>query len=57
VKPDGTVADSHYYKDTFQGVSYNRGPDATNTGTWARHDSLSPGLSASPGRRVDGTGF
>jgi endonuclease/exonuclease/phosphatase family metal-dependent hydrolase len=57
VKPDGTVADSHYYKDTFQGVSYNRSPDATNTGTWTRHDSLSPGLSASPGRRVDGTSF
>ena len=57
VKPDGTVADSSYYKDTFQGVSYNRSPDATNTGTWERHDSVSPGLSASPGRRADGTSF
>jgi hypothetical protein len=57
VRPDSTVADSYYYKDTYQGVSYNRGPDASNTGAWVRHDSLPSGLSASAGKRADGTSF
>ncbi|MFL5346824.1 MAG: lamin tail domain-containing protein [Hyalangium sp.] len=57
VRPDDTVADSYYYKDTYQGVSYNRSPDANNTGAWVRHDSLPSGLSASPGKHADGTSF
>ncbi|HYI02284.1 lamin tail domain-containing protein [Hyalangium sp.] len=57
VKPDNSVADSHHYADTYQGISYNRSPDASGSGTWVRHDSLPPGLSASPGKRVDGTDF
>jgi endonuclease/exonuclease/phosphatase family metal-dependent hydrolase len=57
VKPDGSVVDTHYYRDTFMGVSYNRSPDVSVTGTWVLHNSLSSGLSASPGRRVDGASF
>lgn len=57
VKPDDSVADSYYYKDTYQGVSYNRSPDTNNTGAWVRHDSLPSGLSASPGKHADGTSF
>jgi endonuclease/exonuclease/phosphatase family metal-dependent hydrolase len=57
VKPDSSVVDTHYYRDTFQGISYNRSPDVSVTGTWVLHNSLSSGLSASPGRRADGTSF
>jgi hypothetical protein len=57
VKPDSSAADSYYYRDTFQGISYNRSPDVSATGSWVRHDSLPSALSASPGRRADGTGF
>ncbi|WP_224247044.1 putative Ig domain-containing protein [Hyalangium gracile] len=56
-RPDATVADSYYYRDTYQGVSYNRSPDATTTGSWVRHDSLPSGTSASPGKRASGTDF
>lgn len=57
VLPDGTVQDSHSYRDTFQGVSYNRSPDVSATGTWVRHDSLSSTRTASPGIRANGSAF
>jgi endonuclease/exonuclease/phosphatase family metal-dependent hydrolase len=57
VKPDGTTVDSYFYKDTFPGISYNRSPDVSAAGAWVRHDSLPSGLSASPGKRADGTSF
>jgi hypothetical protein len=56
VLPDGTVQDSHSYTNTYQGVSYNRSPDASATGTFVRHDSLSSST-ASPTRRANGTAF
>jgi endonuclease/exonuclease/phosphatase family metal-dependent hydrolase len=54
--PDGTRVDSHRYEDTFQGISYNRSPDASPDGTFVLHDTLS-GLKASPGQKVNGTSF
>lgn len=56
VLPDGTVQDSHSYQNTYQGVSYNRSPDASATGTFVRHDSLSS-TTASPTRRANGSAF
>ncbi|WNG13887.1 lamin tail domain-containing protein [Cystobacter fuscus] len=38
------------------GVSINRDPDATSTGSFVFHTALSP-LGASPGTRVDGSAF
>jgi endonuclease/exonuclease/phosphatase family metal-dependent hydrolase len=55
---EGVLVDTAPYADTYPGVSYNRSPDAA----WAcqplvRHDSLAPGLAASPGARADGGAF
>jgi exonuclease III len=57
VLPDGTVEDNHRYTDTHQGISYNRSPDASASGTWVLHNTLSATLTASPGRRANGTAF
>ncbi|MFP2909333.1 putative Ig domain-containing protein [Pyxidicoccus sp. 3LFB2] len=57
VLPDGTVEDSTSYADTTQGTSYNRSPDASSTGSWLPHTSISPSLTASPGRRANGSAF
>ncbi|MFP2926957.1 lamin tail domain-containing protein [Pyxidicoccus sp. 3LG] len=57
VLPDGTVEDSGHYDDTYLGVSYNRSPDASATGAWVLHDTLSATLTASPGRRANGSAF
>jgi len=57
VRPDNTVQDSAGYQDTTKGISYNRSPDGSATGTWVPHTRLSPGVEASPGQRVDGTAF
>ncbi|WP_223753488.1 lamin tail domain-containing protein [Myxococcus sp. RHSTA-1-4] len=57
VLPDGSVQDSHNYQDTYQGVSYNRSPDASATGSWVLHNTLSSTLTASPGKRVNGSAF
>ncbi|WP_241758998.1 lamin tail domain-containing protein [Pyxidicoccus parkwayensis] len=57
VLPDGTVQDSNYYRDTYQGTSYNRSPDASGTGTWVLHTTLSSTLTASPGKRANGSAF
>ncbi|WP_237078898.1 lamin tail domain-containing protein [Myxococcus xanthus] len=57
VRPDNSVQDSAGYQDTEVGISYNRSPDGSSTGTWVPHTQLSVGVEASPGRRVNGTGF
>ncbi|MCP3139527.1 lamin tail domain-containing protein [Pyxidicoccus xibeiensis] len=57
VLPDGTVEDSHSYVNTTQGTSYNRSPDASATGTWVLHSTLSSSLTASPGQRANGSAF
>jgi len=57
VLPDGTVQDSASYRDTYQGTSYNRSPDASASGTWGLHTTLSSSLTASPGRRANGSAF
>lgn len=57
VLPDGTVQDSHSYRDTYQGVSYNRSPDGSATGGFVLHNTLSSTLTASPGRRTSGSAF
>ncbi|WP_240359571.1 lamin tail domain-containing protein [Pyxidicoccus trucidator] len=57
VLPDGTVEDSTSYADTIQGTSYNRSPDASSTDSWVLHTTLSTSLTASPGRRANGSAF
>jgi hypothetical protein len=57
VLPDGTVQDSASYRDTSQGTSYNRSPDASASGSWVLHSTLSSSATASPGRRVNGSAF
>ncbi len=55
----GTAVDSFTYPSSLSstdGVSMNRGPDASASGSFVLHTSLSS-LSSSPGKRVDGTGF
>ncbi|MCB5170470.1 lamin tail domain-containing protein [Streptomyces bambusae] len=38
------------------GVSINRSPDGSATGSWVKHNTISS-LSSSPGRRADGTAY
>ncbi|MFP2958900.1 lamin tail domain-containing protein [Myxococcus sp. 1LA] len=57
VRADNTVQDSAGYQDTTVGVSYNRSPDASSTGSWAPHTQLLTGLDASPGLRAIGAEF
>ncbi|MEV7415618.1 lamin tail domain-containing protein [Streptomyces sp. NPDC089919] len=38
------------------GVSINRNPDGSATGSWVKHDTISS-LPSSPGRRADGTAY
>ncbi len=57
VRPDNTVQDSAGYQDTTVGISYNRSPDGSATGTWVPHTQLQTGLQASPGQRAVGAGF
>ncbi|ATB50711.1 lamin tail domain-containing protein [Corallococcus macrosporus] len=57
VRPDNTVQDSAGYQDTTVGVSYNRSPDGSSTGTWVPHTQLSVGAEASPGLRAIGAEF
>ncbi|MCY1019503.1 lamin tail domain-containing protein [Pyxidicoccus sp. MSG2] len=56
VLPNGTVQDSSSYRDTYQGVSYNRSPDASLSGTWVLHNTLSSSAT-SPGKRANGSAF
>jgi hypothetical protein len=54
-----TAIDSYTYASALaaqDGVSMNRGPDASATGTFVLHTTLSS-LSASPGERVNGSAF
>ncbi|HZI09392.1 MAG TPA: putative Ig domain-containing protein, partial [Myxococcus sp.] len=55
--PDGGTADSYAFTHPVDGVSFNRSPDATPDAGFVRHTLLTPGLSASPGRRADGGTF
>ncbi|AKQ63301.1 Endonuclease/exonuclease/phosphatase family protein [Myxococcus hansupus] len=57
VRPDNTVQDSAGYQDTTVGISYNRSPDGSATGTWVPHTQLQTGLQASPGQRAVGAEF
>lgn len=57
VRQDNTVQDSAGYQDTTVGISYNRSPDGSSSGTWVPHTQLSAGVEASPGRRVNGAAF
>ncbi|HEX8539266.1 MAG TPA: lamin tail domain-containing protein, partial [Cystobacter sp.] len=56
---DAVTVDAYTYSATQaskDGVSINRDPDATSTGSFVFHTALSP-LGASPGTRVDGSSF
>ncbi|MEV8588861.1 lamin tail domain-containing protein [Streptomyces sp. NPDC051180] len=53
----GTTVQSMTYTSSqanSDGVSLNRSPDGTATGSWVKHDTIST-LTRSPGRRADGT--
>ncbi|HYV45135.1 MAG TPA: lamin tail domain-containing protein [Myxococcaceae bacterium] len=55
----GTQVDATTYPSSLSstdGVSMNRNPDGNSTGSWVLHTTLST-LSASPGKRVDGSDF
>jgi len=55
----GTQVDATTYPSSLSstdGVSMNRNPDGNSTGSWVLHTTLST-LSASPGKRVDGSNF
>ena len=59
VKNGTTTIDSFTYSSSLSGtdgVSMNRSPDASATGTFVLHTTLSP-LSSSGGKRVNGTAF
>jgi beta-lactamase superfamily II metal-dependent hydrolase len=59
VKNGSTTIDSFTYSSTLagtDGVSMNRNPDATATGTFVLHTAVST-LPASAGERADGTAF
>jgi hypothetical protein len=56
---DGAMVDGMTYGSSLasvDGVSMNRSPDASSSGAFVLHTSLST-LSASPGARVDGSAF
>jgi hypothetical protein len=57
VLPNGTVQDTTSYRDTYQGVSYNRSPDASISGSWVLHNALNASRTASPGLRANGSAF
>lgn len=55
----GTQVDATTYPSSLSstdGVSMNRNPDGSSTGSWVLHTTLSS-LSSSPGKRVDGSSF
>ncbi len=51
------LIDRFQYVSTVEAVSYNRDPDATPEADFVLHTTLPSGLSASPGKRGDGTDF
>ncbi|MFP2909410.1 lamin tail domain-containing protein [Pyxidicoccus sp. 3LFB2] len=58
-KPGGTVVDAYTYAASLagqDGVSMNRSPDGSASGSFALHTSVST-RSASPGTRANGTAF
>ena len=58
-KPGGAVVDAYTYAASLagqDGVSMNRSPDGSATGSFALHTSVST-RSASPGTRANGTAF
>ncbi|RYZ42090.1 MAG: endonuclease [Myxococcaceae bacterium] len=54
---DGGVVDTYAYVNPADNVSDNRSPDLTPDAGFVRHNTLSPGLTSSPGRRADGGAF
>ena len=59
LKNGTTTIDSFAYSSSLagtDGVSMNRSPDASATGSWVLHTTLGT-LSSSPGKRVNGTAF
>ncbi|HEY8209555.1 MAG TPA: lamin tail domain-containing protein, partial [Myxococcaceae bacterium] len=55
----GTQVDAQTYPSSLSstdGVSMNRSPDGSSSGAWVLHTTLSA-LSASPGKKVDGSSF
>ncbi|QDE71974.1 endonuclease [Myxococcus xanthus] len=55
--PDGSNVNEMSYGGTFDNISFNRSPDATPDAAFDYHHLISPGLSSSPGLRVDGRAF
>ncbi|WAM26249.1 putative Ig domain-containing protein [Myxococcus sp. NMCA1] len=55
--PDGSNVNEMSYGGTFDNISFNRSPDATPDAAFDYHHLITPGLSSSPGLRVDGRAF
>ncbi|QDF08634.1 putative Ig domain-containing protein [Myxococcus xanthus] len=55
--PDGSNINEMSYGGTFDNISFNRSPDATPDAAFDYHHLITPGLSSSPGLRVDGRAF
>ncbi|ATB51245.1 putative Ig domain-containing protein [Corallococcus macrosporus] len=55
--PGGDTVDEMSYGGTFDGISFNRSPDATPGAAFDYHHLMPPGLDASPGLRVNGQPF
>lgn len=55
----GAIIDSFDYLSltTVEGVSFNRSPDGSRTGSWVLHNTLPSGTNLSPGVRANGTSF
>jgi phosphatidylserine/phosphatidylglycerophosphate/cardiolipin synthase-like enzyme len=51
----GVVIDQVEYASPGNGVSFNRSPDGAADGPFVTHEVLTPGVSASPGLRADGS--
>ncbi len=57
MRTDGGSVDSVEYFSTVDAVSINRSPGLTPDARFVLHNTLTPGLRSSPGRRADGGAF
>lgn len=55
--PDGSNVDEMSYGSTLDNISFNRSPDATPGAAFQYHHVMTPGLTSSPGLRVNGQTF